>query len=101
MKGWGLKTKKLIKAGAFVLEYTGELINNKMCMERIDLQHIRALKERVTFSLFAATFLIVCFLSSFSFCLCSCVLVVCRVGAMCVNRKTIWAGKRGKRPSPP
>ena len=44
MKGWGLKLKKPVKAGSFLIEYTGELINNKMCIERIKQEHLRATK---------------------------------------------------------
>ena len=42
VKGWGLRATADMAAGAFVIEYTGEVINNKECKRRIDKEDRRA-----------------------------------------------------------
>lgn len=37
-KGWGLRSKQDLKAGAFVVEYVGELINNAEMQRRIQIK---------------------------------------------------------------
>ena len=46
VKGWGLRATADMEAGVFVIEYLGEVINNKECKRRIDKEDKRAERSR-------------------------------------------------------
>jgi len=46
VKGWGLRATADMEAGVFVIEYLGEVINNKECKKRIDKEDKRAERSR-------------------------------------------------------
>ena len=46
VKGWGLRATADVAAGVFLIEYLGEVINNKECKRRIDKEDRRAERSR-------------------------------------------------------
>lgn len=39
-RGWGLRTNQDIKKGAFIIEYRGEIISQKLCEERMCTDYV-------------------------------------------------------------
>ena len=46
VKGWGLRATADVEAGVFIIEYLGEVINNKECKRRIDKEDKRAERSK-------------------------------------------------------